>query len=197
MDPHGVLRSGEHPPQHSFQIAHITTVVIMIAGLLLEGRVFFCGCGSWVPWVTDVNSSHCSQHMFDAYSASHVLHGLVFFAVFWLLRAQISTAWRLWGCLAVEAAWEILENSDFVIERYRTTTIALGYEGDSITNSLCDLASCMGGYLLAAQIPWKWSWAFFLGVEWVMLATIRDSLVLNVVMLVCPLDVIKQWQMGG
>ena len=188
---------GGNPPLRPYLIAHAMAVIAMIAGLLIEGRVFFCGCGSWVPWTIDVNSEHCSQHMFDAYTSSHVLHGVVFFGAFWLLRTKISGAWRLWGCLVVEAMWEVLENSAFVIDRYRTGTMALGYEGDSITNSLCDLASCMGGYLIANQLPWKWSVAFFLAVELVLLLLIRDSLVLNVVMLVYPLDVIKQWQMGG
>lgn len=185
------------PPPRLFLIAQSVVVLTMLAGLQLEGRTWFCGCGSWVPWVFDVDSRHCSQHMFDPYSASHVLHGVVFFGCFWLWRVKISGAWRLWGCLVVEAAWEVLENSAFIINRYRTGTIALGYEGDSMTNSLCDLACCMGGYLIASQLPWKWSVAFFLGVELAMLALIRDSLVLNVVMLVYPLEVIKQWQMGG
>ena len=185
------------PPPRLLLIAHSVVVLAMIAGLRLEGRAWFCGCGSWVPWVFDVDSRHCSQHMLDAYSASHVLHGVILFGAFWLMRGQIGGAWRLWGCLVVEAAWEVLENSAFIIDRYRTGTMALGYEGDSITNSLCDLASCMGGYLIANQLPWKWSVAFFFGVELTLLALIRDSLVLNVVMLVCPLEVIKQWQMGG
>lgn len=185
------------PPLRPYLIAHLAVVVAMLVGLLLEGRVFFCGCGSWIPWEFDVNSRHCSQHMFDAYTASHVLHGVAFFGGLWLLRAKIGGAWRLWGCLVLEAAWEVLENSAFVIDRYRTATIALGYEGDSMTNSLCDVASCMGGYLLAEQLPWKWSVVFFFGVELTMLALIRDSLVLNVVMLVYPLEAIMQWQMGG
>ena len=185
------------PPLRPYLIAHMAVVFAMLAGLLLEGRVPFCGCGSWIPWEFDINSRHCSQHMFDAYTASHVLHGVVFFGCFWRLRLKIGGAWRLWGCLALEAAWEVLENSAFVIDRYRNGTIALGYEGDSITNSLCDLVACLGGYLLAEQLPWKWSVGFFLAVELVLLALIRDSLVLNVVMLVYPLEVIKQWQMGG
>ncbi len=187
----------KNPPLRPYLIAHSVVVLAMIAGLRLEGRTWFCGCGSWVPWVFDVKSRHCSQHMFDGYSASHVLHGVVFFGCFWLWRAKVSGAWRLWGCLVLEASWEVLENSAFIINRYRTGTMALGYEGDSITNSLCDLACCMGGYLIANQLPWKWSVALFLTVELTLLALIRDSLVLNVVMLVCPLEVIKQWQMGG
>ncbi len=187
----------KNPPLRPYLIAHMSVVIVMIAGLWLEGRVLFCGCGSGVPWVFDVKSRHCSQHLFDPYSASHVLHGVVFCGCFWLLRGKIGGAWRLWGCLVLEASWEVLENSAFIINRYRTGTMALGYEGDSITNSLCDVTCCMGGYLIANQLPWKWSVAFFLAVELTLLLLIRDSLVLNVVMLVCPLEVIKQWQMGG
>lgn len=88
---------GGNPPLRPYLIAHAVAVSAMIAGLLIEGRVLFCGCGSWVPWVLDVNSQHCSQHMFDAYTASHVLHGVVFFGAFWLLRRKISGAWRWWA----------------------------------------------------------------------------------------------------
>ena len=84
-----------------------------------------------------------------------------------------------------------------MIDRYRTATIAQGYEGDSIVNSLSDQACCMGGYLLAGQLPWKWSVAFFLGVELLLLVCIRDSLVLNVIMLISPIESIKHWQMAG
>ncbi len=178
-------------------IASGMTLIVMLIGLAIEQRALFCGCGDWSPWISDVDSRHCSQHMFDAYSFSHVLHGVVFFAALWPVRDRMGAAWRLWACVLIEAGWEVLENSAFVIHRYRTATIALGYEGDSITNSLCDVLSCVAGYWLASRIVWKWSAAFFVGVELLMMAAIRDSLTLNVVMLVYPLDVIKQWQLGG
>jgi len=178
-------------------IACTASIVAMFVGLWFEGRTLFCGCGSWSPWVSDVESRHCSQHLFDAYSASHVLHGVLFYAVMWFGRGQIGPGWRLWTCVTVEAGWEVLENSAMVIDRYRTATIALGYTGDSIVNSLFDVVSCVVGYWLASRISWKWSMAFFAAVELVLLACIRDSLVLNVVMLVYPLEFVKQWQMGG
>ena len=127
-------------------------LLVMLAGLMIEQRVLFCGCGSWSPWISDVESRHCSQHLFDAYSSSHVLHGVVFFGGLWLLRGQLGPGWRLWACVALEAAWEVLENSPLVIDRYRTATIALGYTGDSIVNSVCDVASCVAGYWLASWV---------------------------------------------
>lgn len=184
-------------PWRPIWIASAVSLLVMLIGLKLEQRALFCGCGDWSPWISDVDSRHCSQHMFDAYTFSHVQHGVLFFAGLWLLRDRISREWRLWVALFLEAAWEVFENSAFVIHRYRTATIALGYEGDSITNSLCDTLACVAGYWLASRITWKWSVAFFIAVELVLLTAIRDSLVLNVVMLVYPLEAIKQWQLGG
>lgn len=188
---------GETPPQRPYLLAHAAVVVVLIVAMSLEGRVWFCGCGSWNPVVLDINSQHCSQHVFDAYSTSHVLHGVLIFGGLWLWRGRISAAWRLWGCLLIESAWEVLENSPLVIDRYRTATIALGYTGDSITNSLSDLACCLGGYLLASAWSWRQSVVFFVAVELLMVWSIKDSLVLNVVMLVWPLEAIKRWQLGG
>lgn len=176
-------------------VACAVTLLAMLVGMKLEGRVLFCDCGSWSPWISDVDSRHCSQHLFDAYSASHVLHGVVFFGGLWVLRGKWSAGWRLWACIALEACWEVLENSPMVIDRYRTATIALGYTGDSIFNSVFDVISCVVGYWFASRVNWRWSVAFFVAVELVMLASIRDSLSLNVLMLVCPLDIVKQWQL--
>ena len=176
-------------------VACVVTLLAMQVGLKLEGRVWFCDCGSWSPWISNVDSRHCSQHLFDAYSASHVLHGVVFFGAMWVLRGTWSAGWRLWACVALEAVWEVLENTSMVIDRYRTATIALGYTGDSIVNSLFDVVSCVVGYWIASQLTWRWSVAFFVAVEFVLLVCIRDSLSLNVLMLVYPLDIVKQWQM--
>lgn len=177
--------------------ACVASLIAMLVGLVYEQRLWFCGCGSWSPWISNVDSKHCSQHMFDAYSASHVLHGVIFYAVLWLFRDRWGAGWRLWACITLEVAWEVLENSPLVIDRYRTATIALGYTGDSIINSVCDVGACVAGYRLACRISWRWSLGFFVAVELLLLACIRDSLVLNVVMLVYPLEVLKQWQLGG
>lgn len=185
------------PWSRAVVLACVASLLAMLVGLMFEQRLWFCGCGSWSPWISNVDSKHCSQHMFDAYSASHVLHGVIFYAGLWLFRDRLGAGWRLWACVTLEVAWEVLENSPLVIDRYRTATIALGYTGDSIVNSVSDVGSCVVGFWLASRIPWTWSLGFFVGVELLLLACIRDSLVLNVVMLVYPLDVVKQWQLGG
>ena len=199
----GELESCEEktvPPEPLFTrpviLASVVALIAMLVGLKLEGRVLFCGCGSWSPWISDVDSQHCSQHLLDAYSASHVLHGVLFYGVLWGLRGRWSPGWRLWACVAIEAGWEVLENSPMVIDRYRTATIALGYTGDSIVNSLFDVLSCVVGYAIASRVNWPWSVAFFGAVELMLLATIRDSLTLNVLMLVYPIEAVKMWQLG-
>jgi hypothetical protein len=111
-----------------------------------QGRVWWCQQhdGALVSFV--VNSPHNSQHVFDAYSLSHVLHGILFFGLFWLFRRRIDFRWRLVAAAAIEIAWEMMENSPIVINRYRTATMALGYEGDSIINSLGDVLSFLVGF---------------------------------------------------
>lgn len=178
-------------------IASVVVLIVMCAGLWLERRVWHCTCGSWAIWISDVNSQHCSQHLLDAYSFTHFLHGFLFFAGLWCMRDRWTPVQRFLACLVLEAAWEIFENTPFVIDRYRAATMALGYEGDSIVNSIGDLFSCGLGYCVAQRLSWKKSVALFLLVELGLVVTIRDSLVLNIVMLLWPLDALKQWQMGA
>ena len=162
------------------------------------GRLWWCKCGSWALWTSDTVSSHNSQHLVDPYSFSHFQHGLAFYLVLWLLlRHRLDVAWRGVATVGLEALWEIFENTPFTIERYRAGTISLDYYGDSITNSLGDLASCALGYLFAATLPVWTSIAVYLTVEIGMLLTIRDSLLLNILMLVHPSEAIKSWQQGA
>ncbi|TNE85185.1 MAG: DUF2585 family protein [Deltaproteobacteria bacterium] len=160
------------------------------------GRSLWCSCGSAVPWSFDVWSKHNSQHLLDPYTFSHVLHGVVFFGLLWPLRERIGLGWRATISAGLEASWEIAENTNAVIERYRETTVSLDYFGDSVLNSMADIASCLAGFALAASIPWFASVGFFVAVELFLLLWIKDSLVLNVIMLVWPIEAIKQWQMG-
>jgi hypothetical protein len=165
--------------------------------LRLQHRVWWCACGRLNPISLNVNSSHNSQHLFDPYSLSHVLHGLLFFGILYLFRRHISAGWRFAIAAAIEIAWEMMENSPIVINRYRTATMALGYTGDSILNSLADVASFLLGFWLAKKLGlWK-SIAIFVVVELLMLWTIRDNLTLNVLMLLWPIDAIRRWQAGG
>lgn len=167
--------------------------ILMIALLLLAGRPPICTCGTIEFWHGAVDSGN-SQHILDWYSPSHLIHGFLFYAAgWWLLRARpVST--RLTLAAVVEAAWELAENSPFVIDRYRTATIALGYTGDSVLNSTSDLLCMIAGFLLARKLPVWASMAICIGFELLTLAVIRDNLTLNVLMLLLPVDAIKDWQ---
>ena len=163
--------------------------------LAAMGRRVWCECGSPVPWSWDIWTLHNSQHLLDPYFFSHVLHGLIFYAVFSRIRWLSESA--KWTCATVlEAAWEVLENSPLVINRYRESTMAIGYSGDSIANSIFDIVACLLGFWIASKLPWKRSLTLFVLIELALLVSIRDGLILNIIMLVHPMEAIKQWQMG-
>jgi hypothetical protein len=178
--------------------------VLFVGGLLLlaliylrwQGRIWWCECGHWNPVSLKVNSQHNSQHVFDAYSLSHVLHGVLFCGALWLFRGRLSLNVRAVIAAAIEIGWEVLENSPIIIDRYRAATVSLGYTGDSITNSLGDFASFMLGFYVARKVGLWWSLAVFALVELLMLWLIRDNLALNVLMLLWPIDAIRRWQGG-
>ncbi|MCC9600811.1 DUF2585 family protein [Stieleria sp. JC731] len=187
-------------------LAASSIAAVMVVILLAMGRQLWCSCGTMAPWSWQIYSEHNSQHLIDPYSFTHVLHGVVFFAVLWPLRNRsirvgnqslaVTAGFRLCIALTVEAAWEVLENTSMVIERYRATTISLDYYGDSVANSMSDLAACALGYWFASRVRWQASLILFVTVETALLITIRDSLVLNVIMLVWPIDAILHWQSG-
>jgi len=138
-----------------------------------------------------------SQHLFDPYSITHVSHGLIFYGVLWLVARRMKMGWRFCIAIAIAAAWEILENSPFIINRYRNVTMSLEYLGDSVINALGDVASCGIGFVLARWMGWRWALALFVATEVLLLVLIKDNLTLNVIMLVWPLQAIKDWQMVG
>ena len=177
-------------------LATFLIVLLTVIVLRLEGRVWWCACGQWNLWAGDPQSSHSSQHLFDPYSFTHILHGVLICGLFALGLPRLDRAWTLPLAVLLEAAWEILENSPFIIDRYRTATIALGYTGDSIVNSLGDILSCSLGFLAARRIGWRWSIALVVATELILLFWIRDNLLLNIVMLIWPIDAIKSWQAG-
>lgn len=180
---------------------HIVPAFILLVALLqsaymlLVGRPGWCACGQWSLWSSDILSSHNSQHLLDAYSFSHVQHGMLFFAFLFLLGVRPGVG----ICIAalIEAGWELLENSALIIERYRAATISLGYFGDSLGNSLGDLFCCLLGFIIAARISWKLTLTAYVLIEVAMLLVVRDSLTINVLMLISPMEAIKQWQSGG
>ncbi len=146
---------------------------------------------------TDIWSSNQSQRVLDPYSFSHVLHGFLFYGLIWLVARRAPIRTRFFVAVVLEAAWEILENSPIVIDRYRAVTIAQGYIGDSILNSVSDIFMAAFGFLIAWRLKPVTTLALFVAVELVMLALIRDNLTLNIVMLLVPIEGIRTWQMVG
>lgn len=177
--------------------AILLITILAAAQLRLQGRRWICECGAVWLWSGDVTSANNSQHLFDPYSFTHMLHGVLFWAAIARAGRPRRPEWQLWLALALEALWEVVENTEFVIQRYREATLALGYQGDTIVNSLGDLAACGLGFALARRLGWRRSLALFLITEVVLALWIRDSLILNIIMLLFPIDAIKQWQMGG
>src|SRR3954468_22235461 len=153
----------------------ICLLALAVLYLRWQGRVWWCQQGDWGPISIKVNSPHNSQHLFDAYSLSHVLHGILFFGALWLLRRRLSLPVRAAIAATIEIGWEMLENSPVIINRYRTATMANGYTGDSILNSLGYVASFVLGFYLARKLGLRWSILIFIGVELLMLLLMRDN----------------------
>lgn len=164
---------------------------------LAMGRVPICTCGTVKLWAPDVNSADNSQHIADWYTPSHIIHGFLFFGLTWLFARRLPLGARALIALAVECAWEIAENSPMVIDRYREATIALGYTGDSVINSVSDIAFMTLGFFFAARAPVWLTIGLAVFFELLTGWLIRDNLTLNVLMLLHPVDAIRVWQAGG
>jgi len=180
----------------SHLLAIVSLIGVAVISLRFEGQRWWCRCGRLYPWSGDIHSAHNSQHLLDPYSFTHALHGLLFYALLRPAAGRLGVGTRLVIAVAIEALWEVVENSDAVIERYRQATIALGYSGDSVINSLGDIVSCSAGFLIASRLPVRWSVVLFFAVEAALLAVYRDCFLLNVLMLVWPVEAIKSWQTG-
>jgi hypothetical protein len=162
--------------------------------LRVQGRLWACDCERIKLWVAEAWGTATSQHVFDPYSFTHVLHGILFCGALALLLPKLHWSWRLCLTIAGEALWEVIENTNFVIDRYREATAALGYTGDTIVNSLGDVICCGLGFVLARWLGLVRSVIFFVLIELLLLVWIRDSLLLNILMLTYPLDEIREWQ---
>jgi hypothetical protein len=161
-----------------------------------QGRLWLCSCGRVGLWVGGAWSEETSQQLFDPYSLTHVLHGLAFCGLLALLAPRVEWRWRLVLAVAIEALWEVIENTDFVIRRYREATAALGYTGDTVLNSFGDVVACALGFLIARRLGWLRSLALFVATEVFLLFWIRDSLILNIILLLYPSERLRSWQAG-
>ncbi len=175
------------------------TLLVLAAAattLTLMGRVPICTCGTIKLWHGVVNSAENSQHISDWYSFSHIIHGFLFFAALKWLLPRVPQGWRLVIATAAEASWEILENTPMVIDRYREATMAFGYSGDSVLNSMSDCGMMIIGFLFASRVRARIWISIAIAFELFTLWRIRDNLALNVLMLVAPVETIRDWQSG-
>lgn len=181
-------------PRHWAVVALILAVLAAVE--LANGRVPICACGHVALFHGSLDAGN-SQHLADWYTPSHIIHGFLFYALgWWLLRAR-PPGQRLVLAVAIEAAWEALENSPIIIDRYREATIALGYTGDAVINSVSDVAAMALGFAFARRAPLWLTVVLAIAFELLTLAIIRDNLTLNVLMLVHPVEAIKVWQGGA
>ncbi len=179
------------------QIATVAGIILVAAVALYGmGHPLICKCGYVKLWHFDVVSSENSQHIFDWYTPSHIIHGFLFYALLWLIAPRLSFGQRLILAVLVEAGWEVVENTDFIINKYREATVSLDYYGDSVLNSVSDILFMIVGFFLAARLPVWLTILIAVALEVFVGVMIRDGLTLNVIMLVWPLDSVLQWQQG-
>ena len=178
-------------------VAALVLIVAAAAILLAMGRNPMCTCGTVELWVAGRDSPKTSQMLADWYSTSHIVHGLLFYAALWLVARRWPVERRFLIALLVEAGWEIVENTPWVIDRYRHATAALGYNGDSVINSMSDIAMMALGFLAARKLPLWAAIGLLLVLELIPLYVIRDNLALNVWMLLWPSQSVAAWQAAG
>jgi hypothetical protein len=183
-------------PNSAAAITNLAILLAAVVSLLLLGRVWWCEAGDYWPWSWEVLSRHNSQHVIDPYSFTHILHGILEFWLIGLVFRKLPLAWRFVLAIFIESTWEVLENTNYIIDRYREATISLDYYGDSIINSFFDILCCGVGFAIAYKVRLWWSLAVFVIAEVVLLFWIRDSLLLNILMLIYPLEGVKSWQTG-
>jgi hypothetical protein len=178
----------------------LATLALLSGAAIAElamGRVLWCTCGYIKLWHGVVASSENSQHLTDWYTFTHIVHGLGFYVLLWLAGRRWPLSTRFLAAVLLEAVWEVVENSPWIIDRYRAATIALDYYGDSVVNSMADIVAMMAGFWLARRLPVWISVGVVALLEIGLALMIRDNLALNILMLIHPIDAVKRWQLGG
>ncbi len=197
--PTGALAGLSAKLERARWIALAFAAVMLLTGAieLGMGRSLLGPDGKLGVWEGNIWSSECSQRLADPYSFTHIAHGMMFYGLLWLVARRLPVQHRFLLAVLLEAGWEILENSPFIINRYRQVTIALGYDGDSVINSLSDVLMMSLGFLIAFRLrPWI-TVSLFLAMEVACVVWVRDNLTLNIIMLLHPIESIKAWQMNG
>jgi hypothetical protein len=195
--PHGQVagRPARTPIAGAFAIV-AGMVALQVAVLMTMGHVFVCTCGRVELWHGNPAGPETSQHLIDWYTYTHVIHGFGFYLLLHLIAPRTPFVWRLVIAIGLEAGWEVIENTPFVMDRYRQSALARGYFGDSAINSVVDTLAAALGFLLARMLPVWVSVALVAGAELFAFYMIRDNLVLNIIQLIWAVEAISRWQSG-
>jgi hypothetical protein len=175
--------------------AATTALLVFIAAKLVEqGRLIICSCNKVYLWAANPWSNDNSQHISDPYSFSHLQHGLIFYFALKKLAPKMSESWRLFFAVLIESGWELLENSSFIIDKYRSNTASVQYNGDTVINSISDILFCILGFIIAKYIGGKFTLTLFILIEVAMIYLMKDSLIINIIMIVYPVRGLLDWQ---